>query len=159
MLQSSHLSFANFSLVQEARWAWLHEHILTENYQNSKAVEPRQGVLICKFNGTVTYKPRQMPCHQRAQAHHSTLYRRQHSFMYWLFGKQNWSLCAYECDFDDNDTGSPRIIYTFGRHDRYQSGNWYASREGNEMKFGVRVLVTSTINCLQYSQLQAYLST
>jgi hypothetical protein len=32
-------------------------------------------------NGTVTYKPRRMPRHQRAQAHSSTLYRCQHSFM------------------------------------------------------------------------------
>jgi hypothetical protein len=31
-------------------------------------------------NGTVTYKPRRMPRHQRVQAHNSTPYRRQHSF-------------------------------------------------------------------------------
>jgi hypothetical protein len=27
----------------------------------------------------------------------------QHSFMYWLCSKQNCLLCAYECDFGDND--------------------------------------------------------
>jgi hypothetical protein len=37
------------------------------------------------------------------QAHNSTLYRRQHSFIYWLCSKQNCLLCAYECDFGDND--------------------------------------------------------
>jgi hypothetical protein len=44
-----------------------------------------------------------MTSHQRAQAHNSTLYRRQHSFMYWLCKEQNCLLCAYECDFGDND--------------------------------------------------------
>jgi hypothetical protein len=51
----------------------------------------------------VSDKPRRLPHHQRAQAHNSTLYRRQHSFMFWLCSKQNCLLCAYECDFDDND--------------------------------------------------------
>jgi hypothetical protein len=41
--------------------------------------------------------------HQRAQAHTSTLVRRQHSFINCLCRKQNWLLCAYERDFDDND--------------------------------------------------------
>jgi hypothetical protein len=54
-------------------------------------------------NGTVSDKPRRLLRHQRAQAHNSTLYRRQHSFMYWLCSKQNCLLCAYECDFGDND--------------------------------------------------------
>jgi hypothetical protein len=40
--------------------------------------------------------------HQRAQAHNSTHYRRQLSFMYWLCSKQNCLLCAYEHDFGDN---------------------------------------------------------
>jgi hypothetical protein len=39
----------------------------------------------------------------RAQLHNSTLYHRQHSFMYWLYSKQNCLLCAYEGDFGDND--------------------------------------------------------
>jgi predicted GIY-YIG superfamily endonuclease len=55
------------------------------------------------FNGTVSDKPRRLLRHQRAQAHNSTHYRRQHSFMYWLCSKQNRLLCAYECDFGDND--------------------------------------------------------
>jgi hypothetical protein len=38
------------------------------------------------------------------RSYNSTLYRRQFSFMYWLCTKQNFLLCAYECDFDDNDT-------------------------------------------------------
>jgi hypothetical protein len=54
-------------------------------------------------NGRVSDKPRRLPRHQHAQAHNSTLYRRQHSFMYWLCSKQNCLLCAYECDFGDND--------------------------------------------------------
>jgi hypothetical protein len=48
-------------------------------------------------------KPRRLLRHQRAQAHNSTLYHRQHSFMYWLCSKQNCLLCAHECDFGDND--------------------------------------------------------
>jgi hypothetical protein len=51
----------------------------------------------------ITDKPRRMTRHKRAQAHNSTLYRCQHSFMYWLCSKQNCLLCAYECDFGDND--------------------------------------------------------
>jgi hypothetical protein len=51
------------------------------------------------YNRTVSDKPR----HQRPQAHNSTHYRRHHSFMFWLCGKQNCLLCAYECDFGDND--------------------------------------------------------
>jgi hypothetical protein len=54
-------------------------------------------------NGRVSDKPRRLPRHQRAQAHNSTLYPHQHSFMNWLCSKQNCLLCAYECDFDDND--------------------------------------------------------
>jgi predicted GIY-YIG superfamily endonuclease len=56
------------------------------------------------YNGRVSDKPRRMTRHQRGQAHNSTLYRPQFSFMYWLCTKQNFLLCAYECDFDDNDT-------------------------------------------------------
>jgi hypothetical protein len=33
----------------------------------------------------------------------SALYHCQHSFMYWPCSKQNCLLCAYECDFGDND--------------------------------------------------------
>jgi hypothetical protein len=44
-----------------------------------------------------------LPRHQRAQAHNSTLYRCQFSFMFWLCTRQNCLLCAYECDFGDND--------------------------------------------------------
>jgi hypothetical protein len=47
--------------------------------------------------------PRRLLRHQRAQAHNSILYRRQHSFMYWLCSKQNCLLCAYERYFGDND--------------------------------------------------------
>jgi hypothetical protein len=54
-------------------------------------------------NGRVSDKPRIMKRHQRAQAHNSTLYRQQFSFMYWLRTKQNSLLCPYECDFGDND--------------------------------------------------------
>jgi hypothetical protein len=54
-------------------------------------------------NGMVSDKPRRLPRHQRAQAHNSTLYRCQHSFVYWLCSKQNCLLCAYECVFRDND--------------------------------------------------------
>jgi hypothetical protein len=54
-------------------------------------------------NRGVSDKPRQMTRHQRAQAHNSTLYRQQHTFMYWLCTKQNCLLCPYECDFGDND--------------------------------------------------------
>jgi hypothetical protein len=54
-------------------------------------------------NGTVSDKLRRLLRHQRAQAHNSTRYRRQHSFMYWLCCKQNCLLCAYEWDFGDND--------------------------------------------------------
>jgi hypothetical protein len=53
-------------------------------------------------NGRVSDKPRCLPRHQRAQAHNSTHYRRQLSFMYWLCSKQNRLLCAYEHDFGDN---------------------------------------------------------
>jgi hypothetical protein len=45
---------------------------------------------------------RRLPRHQRAQAHNSTQYRQQLSFMYWLCSKQNCLLCAYEHDFGDN---------------------------------------------------------
>jgi hypothetical protein len=47
-------------------------------------------------------KPRRLPHHQRAQAHNSTHYCCQLSFMYWLCSKQNCLLCAYEHDFGDN---------------------------------------------------------
>jgi hypothetical protein len=43
-----------------------------------------------------------MTRHQRAQAHNSTLYRRQFSFMYWLCTKHNCLPCAYEYDFGEN---------------------------------------------------------
>jgi hypothetical protein len=36
------------------------------------------------FKGRVGDKPRRLPRHQRAQAHNSTHYRQQLSFMYWL---------------------------------------------------------------------------
>jgi hypothetical protein len=52
--------------------------------------------------GLVSDKPRCLPRHQRAQAHNSTLYRSQHSFMYWICSKQNCPLCAFEHDFGDN---------------------------------------------------------
>jgi hypothetical protein len=58
------------------------------------------------LNGTVTKKPHCLPCHQRAQAHNSTLYHRQHSFFKsWICTgvKKNGLLCAYECDFGVND--------------------------------------------------------
>jgi hypothetical protein len=54
-------------------------------------------------NGRVSDKPRRLPRRQRVQAHNSTHYRRQHSFMYWLCSKENCLLCVYECDFGDND--------------------------------------------------------
>jgi hypothetical protein len=54
-------------------------------------------------NGRVSDKPRRLTRHQRAQAHNSKLYHRQLSFMYWPCTKQNCLLCAYECDFGDND--------------------------------------------------------
>jgi hypothetical protein len=58
-------------------------------------------------NGTVSDKQRRLLRHQHAQVHNSTLYPRQHSFMYsfiyWLCCKQNCLMCAYECDFGDND--------------------------------------------------------
>jgi hypothetical protein len=57
----------------------------------------------CAPNGTVSDKPRRLLRHQRAQAHKSPLYHFQLSFMYWLCSKQNCLLCAYECDFCDND--------------------------------------------------------
>jgi hypothetical protein len=66
----------------------------------------REGVRM----GGVRDKPQRLRRHQRAQAHNSTLYRRQHSFMYWLCSKQNCLLCAYERDFGDNDIIS--IVYT-----------------------------------------------
>jgi hypothetical protein len=53
-------------------------------------------------NGRVSDKPRRLPRHQRAQAHNSTHYRQQLSFMYWLCTKQNCLLCAYDHDFGDN---------------------------------------------------------
>jgi hypothetical protein len=40
-------------------------------------------------NGRVSDKPRRLSRHQRAQAHNSTHYRYQLSFMYWLCSKQN----------------------------------------------------------------------
>jgi hypothetical protein len=46
-------------------------------------------------NGTITYKPRRQQRRQRAQAHNSTPYRRQQSFMYWLCCKQKTLLCTY----------------------------------------------------------------
>jgi hypothetical protein len=54
-------------------------------------------------NGRVSDKPRRLPRHQRAQAHNSTQYPQQLSFMYWICRKQNCLLCAYEHDFGDND--------------------------------------------------------
>jgi hypothetical protein len=53
-------------------------------------------------NGWVSEKPRRLPRHQRAQAHISTQYRCQLSFMYWLCSKQNCLLRAYEHDFGNN---------------------------------------------------------
>jgi hypothetical protein len=53
-------------------------------------------------NGRVSDKPRRLPRHQRAQAHNSTHYRQQLSFLYWLCSNQNCLLCAYEHDFGDN---------------------------------------------------------
>jgi hypothetical protein len=53
-------------------------------------------------NGRVSDKPRRLPRHQCAQAHNSKHSRRQLSFMYWLCGKQNCLLCAYEHDFGNN---------------------------------------------------------
>jgi hypothetical protein len=50
----------------------------------------------------VSDKPRRLPHHQGAQAHNSTHYRCQLSFMFWLCRKQNCLLCAYEHDFGDN---------------------------------------------------------
>jgi hypothetical protein len=47
------------------------------------------------YNGTITYKPRRQQRRQRAQAHNSTPYRRQQSFMYWLCSKQKALLCTY----------------------------------------------------------------
>jgi hypothetical protein len=47
-------------------------------------------------------KPRRLLRHEPAQAHNSTHYRCQHSFMYWLCSKQNCPLCFYEHDFGDN---------------------------------------------------------
>jgi hypothetical protein len=49
--------------------------------------------------GTITYDS---SAAKRAQAHSSTPYRRQQSFMLWLFSKQNGLLCAYECDYGVN---------------------------------------------------------
>jgi hypothetical protein len=61
------------------------------------------GLFIAKqLNGRVSDKPRRLLCHQRAQAHNSTHYRCQLSFMYWIWSKQNCLLCAYEHDFGDN---------------------------------------------------------
>jgi hypothetical protein len=54
------------------------------------------------INGRVSDKPRRLQCHRRAQAHNSTHYRCQLSFMYWLCSKQNCLLSAYEHDFGDN---------------------------------------------------------
>jgi hypothetical protein len=48
------------------------------------------------YNGKVIDKP------QRAQAHNSTHYRCQLSFMCWLCSIQNCLLCGYEHDYGDN---------------------------------------------------------
>jgi hypothetical protein len=69
----------------------------------SEKAKYKVGTGCAHFNGTVSDEPRQLLRHQRAQAHNSTLYRRQHSFMYWLSSKQNCLLWAYKCDFGDND--------------------------------------------------------
>jgi hypothetical protein len=52
-------------------------------------------ILVCfiLINGTITYKPRRQQRRQRAQAHNSTPYRHQQSFMYWLCSKQKALLC------------------------------------------------------------------
>jgi hypothetical protein len=57
---------------------------------------------LMSYNGRVSDEPRRLPRYQRTQGHNSTLYRRQHRFMYCLCSKQNCLLCAYECDFGDN---------------------------------------------------------
>jgi hypothetical protein len=58
---------------------------------------------VYSSNGRVSDKPRRLPRHQRTQAHNSTHYRCQLSFMYWLCSKQNCLLCAYEHHFGDSD--------------------------------------------------------
>jgi hypothetical protein len=47
------------------------------------------GILLSDYNERVSDKPRRLLRHQRAQAHNSTHYRCQLSFMYWLCSKQN----------------------------------------------------------------------
>jgi hypothetical protein len=57
----------------------------------------KQARMVAKFiliNGTVSDKPRRLLRHEYAQAHNSTLYGRQHNFMYRLCSKQNCLLCA-----------------------------------------------------------------
>jgi hypothetical protein len=77
--------------------------------QRKRFVLVREQNVLIKFyeslttNGTVSDKPSRLMRHQRAQAHNSTLYRCQQSFMYWLCSKQNCLMCAYEFDFGDND--------------------------------------------------------
>jgi hypothetical protein len=41
----------------------------------------QKNVFAQKYNGTVTYKPRRLPRHQRAQAHNSTPNSRQKIFL------------------------------------------------------------------------------
>jgi hypothetical protein len=50
----------------------------------------RPGARCKHCNGTVSDKPRRLLRHQRAQAHNSTLYRRQHSFI-----KRNRTIALY----------------------------------------------------------------
>jgi hypothetical protein len=57
---------------------------------------------VSQLNGRVSDEPLLLPRHQPAQAHNSTHYHQQLSFMYWLCSKQNCLLRAYEHDFDDN---------------------------------------------------------
>jgi hypothetical protein len=55
------------------------EIIAAQNNQRKWRTTP--AIDETRMNGLVTYEPRRMPRHQRAQAHNSTLNRRQHSFM------------------------------------------------------------------------------
>jgi hypothetical protein len=68
-----------------------------------------------------------LPRYQRAQAHNSTHYHRQLSFMFWLSSKQNRLLCAYEHDFGNN------YIITMGRaHTTGENGEWGETKQRSE---------------------------
>jgi hypothetical protein len=54
-----------------------------------QAVELSDSLSETNCNGRFSDKWRRLLRYQRAQAHNSTLYRRQHSFMNWLCSKQN----------------------------------------------------------------------